>query len=163
WSSSSAAELRDRLAGIPSFGAPRLGPVRDGDDGYSTYSITLDYVGPAEKAGADAPALADLLRYVPARDEIPQVQKQIRAILKDLQLKVADYRTGSKPRENAPLDLWPISIRLDGATLSQVALLLDRLSRLPRLLVLEELATEARDKDHPGLAVRLELSLATHR
>jgi len=160
WSSRGAGELVERLSKekIPSFGPPKLVSARSGEDGYDAFSVVLPYLGPQAPAGGD-----DLLRQVAPQAELKKLQGQIRSALKDLQLKVQDYRTGSKPVPNGPVDLWPVSIRIEGATFAQVGVLLQRVSRLPRLVVLEELALEAPDKDHPVLSVLLRLSLPVLR
>jgi hypothetical protein len=160
WSSSGAAELVERLGKekVPSFGPPKLVSARAGEDGYDAFSIVLPYLGPPSQAGG-----GDLLRRVTPRAELTKLQGQVRAALKDVQLAVQDYRTGSKPAPNGPVDLWPVSIRIEGATFAQVGVFLDRLRRLPRLVVLEELVLEAPDKDRPVLSVLVRLSLPVLR
>jgi len=160
WSSSGAAELVERLAKekVPSFGPPKLVSARTGEDGYDAFSIVLPYLGPPTQAGSD-----DLLKRVAPRAELTKLQGQIRSALKDLQLRVQDYRTGSKAAPNGSVDLWPVSIRIEGATFAQVGAFLDRLRRLPQLVVLEELVLEAHDKDRPVLSVLIRLSLPVVR
>jgi hypothetical protein len=161
WSAGAVAELVERLGKnkIPSFGPPRLVSTRAGEDGYDSYVIALDYLGPAVGAGNGG----DLLQRVTPHGDLSKLQGQIRSALKDLQLTVQDYRTGSKAIPNGPVDLWPVSIRIEGTTFAQVGALLERWSRLPRLVVLEELRMEARDKDRPEMSVSLRLSLPTLR
>ncbi|HEV7518355.1 MAG TPA: PilN domain-containing protein [Thermoanaerobaculia bacterium] len=159
WSASAVAELVERLGKnrIASFSPPRLASTRAGEDGYDSFSIVLDYQGP----GLQAESGGDLLQRVAPRGELAKLQEQIRSAPKDLQLVVQDYRTGAKAVPNGPVDLWPVSIRIEGATFAQVGALLERWSRLSRLVVLEELRMEARDKDRPEMSVSLRLSLPT--
>jgi Fimbrial assembly protein (PilN)/Pilus assembly protein, PilO len=158
WSSSAAAELVEHLGKekIASFGPPKLVSARAEEDGYDSFSIALAYQGPPDTAGS-----GDLLKRVAPPDELLKLQGQIRKALKDLQLNVQDYRTGSRPLPNGPVDLWPVAIRIEGAAFAQMGAFLERLSGLSRLVVVEELAMEARDKDRPEHSVRLRLSLPT--
>ncbi len=157
YNTNAIADFIEALDRAEQFSEPRLIDTEEVETDVYRFKISAERArtaaaGEASAGGKDEQALraerTELLRGIRKRTEVPATLKRLRKTIEESEMRIEAFR----PHDLSSLttiDALPVRIQLSDATYHDLAILFDRLRRLPTFVFLTDLVIRS-DPDGPG-------------